>query len=350
MADFELQLNGALTPIGEIVPLNVLTPTGALRLAIANFQTGSITPTGALTISQTVLPTGAITPTGALLFDATKPVAGELVPTSALSFSVANSASGGLTPSGHLFIGVGELPCFLTLDDLKAQLSQMLDDPFVYYTAAEITQALNIAQRIFILLTHAYEKTVSFTLTNGQAWHQISDQVTDFLGALRVDHVNSSTRLRSDTVHNLDLRDVLWRARAGNPTRYAVLGFQWLALTPQPASGSHTLSFTYVAEPPELVSGSDVPVIPADQQVHLPDAAYFILRLKEGGQELQNALEYWRRFVEAAKKYRDFMMARSKSQLYDRYPLDIDSSDLSRFMLKLARQTKPTAKPDSQGA
>ncbi len=225
--------------------------------------------------------------------------------------------------------------CDLTLGELKLRLSEMLDDPFVYWTENEVRHALNQAQRLWCFLTLCLERTVTFTLTNAQAFYSIDDQVTDFLCPLRVSF--SGARLKSDTLHNLDLRDSTWRARPSNPTRYAQSGFDLLAVTPQTVTGTNTISFTYAAEPAELSLDSDAPEIPPDQQPHLVDIAYYILQLKVGGQELQNAAQYLKRGLAAAEKYASFVRAKSRGQLYDRPPLDLATYDKGRFDIKLKR-------------
>ncbi len=337
MATFTLQLNGALTPSGHLIPQNVLTPTGALFISTGIFQAGSIQPTGALAIAQLVSPTGTITPTGALITSPTKVLAGSLAPTGALSFSLQSFFSSSLAPAGGLFIGIGEAPCGSILAELQDVVAKMLDDPdFVYYTRQEVRHALNQSERLFAFITLCYEKSVSFALTNGQAFYQISDQIADFIAPLKVSY--NGARLRSDTIHQLNLRDSAWRSRAGSPTRYIQTGFDVFAITPQPASGVNTLSLTYAAEPPGMVASSDSPVIPADQQIHLPDGAYFFCRYKEGGAELQMATKYLQRFIEAAQKYQSFTRAKGRAQGYDREPVDLSTFDRSHLEVKLKRQ------------
>lgn len=240
-----------------------------------------------------------------------------------------------------------EHTCELTLLQLRTLLGERLDDPsFIYYTINECYHALNIAQRLFAFLTLCLEKTATFNLTNGQAFYTISDQITNFICPLRVSHVNSSTRLRSDTIHNLDLRKVTWRATSGNPARYAQQGFDLLAITPQPSSGSHTLSIVYAGMPAEMTLASDIPEIPTENHIDLVDGAAYIARLKEGGQELVNATEWLQRFLDSATRKAKFIRAKSRAQLYDREPFDLESFDRGRFVIKLKRQMEMRKKQE----
>jgi len=218
--------------------------------------------------------------------------------------------------------------------------------PGRYWTPAEIDHAINVAQRLWCLLTLCLEKTVVYTLsTDGRAFYLISDQIDDFIVPLRVSHTGGA-RLKSDTIHNLDLRSSTWRVTPGPPTRYAQYGFDLLAITPQPTVAS-TLTITYAAEPVELVADADVPDIQPEQQVHLEQFAFWFARLKEGGAELQNAVANLNTFLDAATKYASFTRARSRAQLYDNIPFDVASFDRGRFEIKLKNQPRMEARKTS---
>lgn len=215
----------------------------------------------------------------------------------------------------------------------------MLDDvPGVYWTPAEITHAINVAQRLWCLLTLCLERTVTYTLsTDGRAFYLISDQIDDYIVPLRITF--NGVRLRSATIHSLDLRSRTWRVTPGDPTTFVQHGFDLLAITPQPTSGTPALTLTYAAEPAALVSDNDVPDIAPDQQIHLEQFAFYFCRLKEGSQELANAVPVLNEFLDAATKYASFTRARSRAQMYDSYPFDLASFDRSRWEIKLRNQS-----------
>lgn len=254
-----------------------------------------------------------------------------------------------ITPFGSLSVGIGEAPCNFTFADLKNELARMLDDDFTYWTSAELGHNLNRAERLFCWLTLAYERTVTFNLTNASYVQDILAQLPDFWAALRITHTGG-VRLRPMKIHELDARDKTWRARAGSPLRYAQVGFQKLFITPQPASGSHTLEFVYAAEPSEMVAPSDVPALPSDQQAAILDIAFYLSRQKEGSSELQGATEYLKRGVDQARKYFGFTLAKARAQNYDLESWDLRSADLSRFEIKLARQKALVEKQKRENA
>lgn len=297
-----------------------------------------MTPSGSLATARSTAQTGAISPTGALIRSPMHLNAGSLAPAGSLHFNLSRAFSGSLSLSGFLQQGIGETSCDFTLADLRSRLWKMLDDAEggTYYSTQVVDHALNRAERLFCLLTHCFEKTVSFALTNNQAFYSVKDQIADFVACLRISH--AGTRLRPGTIHELDGRDSTWRVRAGNPTRYIQEGFDMFAITPQPAGGVHTLQFTYSAEPPPMTLPTSVPTIPGDQQAALLDIAYYFCRLPEGSIELQNATEYLKRGLEQAQKYASFTRARSRGQLYDTPSFDLRSFERGRLDVKLVHQ------------
>lgn len=326
-----------------------MTPTGALILTPTHPMSGAMTPAGNLSSARSTTQSGTITPAGALIRSQAHLNAGSLAPAGSLRFGLSRAFSGSLSLSGFLQQGVGETSCDFTLADLRSRLWKMLDDAEggTYYSVQVVDHALNRAERLFCLLTHCFEKTVSFALTNGQAFYGIKDQITDFVACLRISH--AGTRLRSDTIHELDGRDSTWRTRAGNPTRYIQEGFDMFAITPQPASGVHTLQFTYSAEPPPMTLPTSVPTIPGDQQAALLDIAFYLARLPEGSIELQNATEYLKRGIDQAQKYASFVRSKSRGQIYDTQPFDLRSFERGRLDVKLAHQ-KTMQRKQKEGA
>lgn len=325
------------------------TPTGALHCKVKKKSlTGGVTPTSTLLNDRAIQFSGSVAPAGALRFSAKIVRSGGVTPTSLIRYKPKQHVAGVVAPFGALSAGVGESPCNITVSRFKSLLWERLDDDGTYYTAAEVLHALNVMQRLFCLLTLCIERTVTFTLTNGVAFYEIDNQISDFLVPLRVSH--SGTRLRNETIHNMDLRDGAWRTRPGNPRRYAIEGVSpgILAITPRPASGSHTLAFTYAAEPAALVLETDVPEIAPEQQPHLVDGAYWWLRLKEGGAEFAAAGQYLQRLLAATSKYASFTRARSRAQSYDSIPYDLATFDKSRFEIKI-KQLQVMQKKKQEG-
>jgi len=242
---------------------------------------------------------------------------------------------------------------------MQSRVANRLNDPgFVYYAATEHLHWLNVGQRLFALITLFYQKTANFSLTNTQAFYTISSQISDYLRPLRVNF--GTTRLIPATLHQLDLENDTWRATPGNPLKYAQAGFDLLAVYPQTAAGVNSLALTYAAEPPALVNPTDVPVVPGEHIIDLEDFDYWGCRIKEGGTELQNAMQFMQRFLTNAQKYRSFVMSKSRGPLYDQIPFDLTSFDRGRLefrlgkapqgKVKMPREPKPKQPKEQMGA
>jgi hypothetical protein len=224
----------------------------------------------------------------------------------------------------------------MTLSDLDTRLLERVDDDGSYYVQSERTHALNVALRLFCLITLAVERTAAFTLVAGQAFYTITAapiSLTDFLVPLKL--TVAGARVRPATLADLNLYSTTWRATAGTPAYYAQHGYELFAVTPQPAGSSTSVALTYAAVPAALASNGDVPEIPAEHQMLLLDFAQWWLRAKEGGAEFGTTKELLDRFLDDAQKYGEFVRNKSKAQLYDKLPPDISKFDRSRFAFKL---------------
>jgi hypothetical protein len=213
----------------------------------------------------------------------------------------------------------------------------------VYHDLPSIKEALNKAQRLFCLLTLCLEKTATYNLSANTAFYLPSASITDFLVPLRV-RMSTGSRLYPATIHELNNFDSNWRVTTGTPNKYVTQGFDLLALAPVPAAGGSALSITYAATPAVLAANGDTPEIPEEIQDCLIDYALYLLRLKEGGQELQKTLPRLNDFLNTAQLYGEFVRARSKAQLYDKEPPDLSTFDRSRLMKLILASQKGTTK------
>jgi hypothetical protein len=205
----------------------------------------------------------------------------------------------------------------------------------VFYPVAEIIAALNEAQRFFVLLTLALEKTSAWAVptfaANGNApFFHMLQYFTDWIAPLRI-ATASGAKVRPASLADLDALDSQWRNSPGAPQRYASMGADFLALYQQPASAGTTLQLTYARGPVTLVANADVPEIPQNHHPLLVGYAVYRLRQVEGSQEFQKSLPYLNDFLDGAQVYGNYVRERSAGNRYDSEPFELAKFDRSKM-------------------
>jgi hypothetical protein len=206
-----------------------------------------------------------------------------------------------------------------------------------YFTGAMATAALNRSLRLFVLRSLCVERTDTYTLVAGAAWSHVLTQFADFLLPLRLEYAGA--RLRPARLSELDALSATWQATAGDPERYSLAGLDLLAVYKQLAAGG-TLSVLYAGAPERMSDDADVPEIPAEYHEDLVAGAIPLMRLAEGGQELDKALPGLKRLFDAAAKLAGYVRQRSLDLRYDRLPAELERYDLSRW-LAMERRRAP---------
>jgi hypothetical protein len=199
----------------------------------------------------------------------------------------------------------------------------------VYYSVGDAGQVVNWAQRLFVLLTLCLETSDTLTLAAVTTWYSVRTQVSDWLLPLRLEYAGA--KLRPARLSELDALDTAWQASPGDPTRYASLGLDLVALYKQPGAPA-SLDVMYAKVPARMTGPLDVPEIPEAYHGVLPGAAIALARLREGGQEMTKAQPLLRPFWAAAQEVARYTRQRSLDLRYDRIPPELDRFDLSRLL------------------
>ncbi len=221
----------------------------------------------------------------------------------------------------------------MTLAKLRDRVLRRLgEDPAAtnYYSAADADAKINEGLRLFALLTLYVEKTATFTLVQGETWRHLRVTAADFLVPLRV-RIIGGDRLRPARLAELDALKNNWQKNQGAPKRYALLGDDLLAITPQADDGATSLELTYAADATTLTADGDVPGIPTARHPDLADYAVHVLRVREGGIEFAKTRPLMERFLESANETAVDVRSRNKSLSYDTMPLELTLVDRSRL-------------------
>lgn len=212
----------------------------------------------------------------------------------------------------------------MTVSQIRGRVFERLGESTsapVFYSAAHVLEAVNAAQRLFVLLSLCLEAKASLTLAANQVTERLLTVFPDFIVALRV-QTSTSGKVRPASVEGFAARDDSWRlARAAVPTAYVVHGFDFAMFYPAPSAGC-VLSLTYARGPATLSADGDVPGIPEEYHQDLADAAIVILRMKEGGQEFAKEMPRWKSFLSAAGQCADSVRKRNRLAGYDREPAE----------------------------
>jgi hypothetical protein len=112
-----------------------------------------------------------------------------------------------------------------------------------------------------------------------------------------------------------------------------------LAISGQPADTA-SLSAVYAKGPAKMTDDADVPEIPPEYHELLAGAAIGLLRLREGGQEMQKAMQGLTPFFDGARQLARYVRQRSMDLRYDRIPPELERYDLSR-LLAISRKEHP---------
>jgi hypothetical protein len=236
------------------------------------------------------------------------------------------------------------------LTDLQTRVLERLDeDPShpAYYTLGEVAAALNWAQRLYVLITLCNETTAPFQLEPGVQWYHMQTVFPDWFMPLRIRYSNTLrfagnvasygyldapmkvTKLHPVTITDMNARSSAWLTDQNNPQFYGNLKNDLLFFDAIPVEPAPELLFTYVQLPAKMLAPTDVPDIPAPDHPALIAGALALLRLKEGGQEMQKASVLFGRFLDAAKRRAALVKARNLAEKYDNLPFELEHFDLS---------------------
>lgn len=225
----------------------------------------------------------------------------------------------------------------MTAAELQGRtLERLGDNPSTggFYGLQEVLNWLNAAQRLMALFTLCLESTRTFNLQPAAAYYNMLSIYPDWLVPLRIRVANGS-KLKPGRLSDFAALDSTWNSSPGYPSRYALLGFDLLAVYQQPV-GAVQATLTFARSPVTLFSPGDQPEIPAAYHPALIDGAIPLLRSKEGGQEWQKVLPLWDRFLDACTNLGDNVRARNKEQAYDHLPMEIRRFDRSKMLKEVA--------------
>jgi len=198
----------------------------------------------------------------------------------------------------------------------------------------EVLAAINEGQQLAALLTLCLEKTVSFTVTAATCFFTPRSTLTDLIVPLRI--TVGGIRIRPGTIADLEAENSAWQATADATTRYAVLGCNLMAFTPQ-AVLNWTAAITLAYSPATLSADGDIPAIPEAYHQNLVDYGVYRVRMKEGAQGLERGLGRLNTYLDDMTRLGNFVRTKSLAARYDVQPFELQNFDRSRMISEVLK-------------
>jgi hypothetical protein len=202
----------------------------------------------------------------------------------------------------------------------------------VTYSFQEARDALNEAQRLYVLLSLCLTAEATLSTVSGEGTAYVSSQISNFLCPLWL-RAPGGLRIRPAQLGQLEAANAAWRTVTGEPTRYAMLGWDLIVYNYVP-DAVYAMKMVYAKCPSTMTALTDEPEIPVEDHHVLIDAALPIMRLKEGGSQLSKLLPRFQVFLAAASARATYVRARSRDNQYDSMPPEWKVPDLSRLLKK----------------
>jgi hypothetical protein len=230
----------------------------------------------------------------------------------------------------------------MQFSDMQGRLLERLGENSsnpAYYQSSDAAAWLNATQRLFVLLTLCLETTGTLILNPTSSdetvtFYSMLSEFYDWLLPLRV-RVAAGLKLAPSRLADLAALDANWVVSPGPVSRYALLGFDLLAVYQQPLAAV-SINITYARCPDAMVNPGDNPQIPEEYHPALIDGAIPLMRAREGGSEWKKTMPLWDRFLDAAQKMGEYVRARNQEQGYDHLPVELRRFDRSKLLMKEA--------------
>jgi hypothetical protein len=214
----------------------------------------------------------------------------------------------------------------MILSTMQTLVSQGLNEAGspVFYPNAEITAALNEADRLFCFMTLALETTA--TWTPGATFTHMLTVFTDWIVPLRI-ATAAGTKVRPCRFNDLWSLDANWPSSSAVTSRYVAAGGDLIAVYGQGFTPS--LNVTYAKAPVTMAAGTDQPATPGEYHQAYVSYAIYRLRQVEGIAVLAGVLPLFKEFLDSAKEYGNFMRTRHIEAGYDTLPIQFALADRS---------------------
>lgn len=185
----------------------------------------------------------------------------------------------------------------VTLTEIQGFLAERVGNNTVFWPAAQATEAINHAMRVWQALTGEWSIHTATVTGTGNYFYDIPS--TGY-APFRVSYGGAALSLTS--LEELDLAFPTWEdaSSTGTPLYWAHVGATMLVVYPAPASGS--ISLEMYQDTPVLSAGGDFIQIDDGDLEKLLDYAHHVLTFKEGISEMESTKGALTGLIEAAAR------------------------------------------------
>ena len=155
----------------------------------------------------------------------------------------------------------------------RRTLEAVGDDPDspVFFSSKQLNELVDEANEVLAEDIRAIHRTALVALKQGVGFIYTPAIANDFMAPLRVFNHQSSLRLPTLSMAELDQLFIRWQDTTGHPELWFPVSWDLLGVYPRPAAGGGVLRIDYLAWPRSLMDGAD--------RAELPEATHDALVL-----------------------------------------------------------------------
>jgi hypothetical protein len=185
-------------------------------------------------------------------------------------------------------------------DQLKERITNNLYDAGqVNFTSDTLNDSIQDGYDEVALLTQCIEKIATVTFVDQLTYYNLATLISDYYRVIAIWNNNTNRWLEPIAYGELDEFGTRWETHNGEPSHFAMLGWEYLALYRKPSTATGTMLVFYKAQA-DTLAGASTPVIPVGEADVLE--TYATQDLLDQHLEYQKSQIYWTKYQDQVKE------------------------------------------------